>query len=288
MGREQAQISVGTGKAKGLLNMDRVCLDKEETVCAMSGLIEATEMTEEPFNLLPYDGILGLGLTASSLDMRFNLMGNIAETGLLKRNMFAVWIAKEDDGEDSEITFGQPDLDRVGSNVMWLPISNTKTGMFQAKLHDYMIDHKKMGLCGSKGCQVAFDTGTNTIAGPSRIITPLLEQLSISKDCSNYDALPVIGFHFGEYELNLEKSDYVQKEGTSCWAKINALDLPPPTGPIMLLGEPFLKRYYTVYDRQALRIGMALAVHKTPSDIEDEPMEDAAKRLMKHHGSVLQ
>merc|ERR1719261_662277 len=104
MGREQAQISVGTGTAKGLLDMDRVCLDSAETVCVDSGIIEATEMSEEPFNILPYDGILGLGLTASSLDMRFNLMGNIAEAKLLKRNMFAVWIAKEDDGEDSEIT----------------------------------------------------------------------------------------------------------------------------------------------------------------------------------------
>jgi len=46
MGREQAKISVGTGSAKGLLNMDRICLDSSESVCVMSGLIEATEMTE--------------------------------------------------------------------------------------------------------------------------------------------------------------------------------------------------------------------------------------------------
>jgi len=96
----------------------------------------------------------------------------------------------------------------------------------------------------------------------------------------------VLGFHFGEYELNLEPADYVEKEGTSCWPKINKLDLPPPTGPLMLLGEPFLKRFYTIYDRQALRMGVALAKHKTPSSVEDESMEDAAKRLMKHHGSV--
>jgi len=288
MGREQAQVSIGTGNAKGLLNMDRVCLDAAENVCAMSGLIEATTMTEEPFNILPYDGILGLGLTASSLDMRFNLMGNVAEAGLLKRNMFAIWIAEEDDGEDSEITFGQLDESRVGSDVLWLPITNTKTGMFQTKIHDYMIKGKKLGLCGSKGCQVAFDTGTNILAGPSRIVTPLLEQLAIDKDCANYKDLPLLGFHFGEYELNLEPSDYVEKSGTSCWPKISKLDLPPPTGPLMLLGEPFLKRYYTIYDRQALRIGVAMATHKTPSDVEDESMEDAAKRLVKHHGAVAE
>lgn len=287
MGREQAQISIGTGTAKGLLDVDRVCLDSGETVCVESGLIEATEMTEEPFNLLPYDGVLGLGLTASSLDMRFNLMGNIAEAGVLKRNMFAIWIAKQDDGEDSEITFGSLDENRVGSNLMWLPISDTKSGMFQAKLNDYSIKHKKLGLCGSKGCQVAFDTGTNVLAGPSRIVTPILEQLAIDKDCSNYADLPLLGFHFGEYEVNIEPADYVEKEGTSCLPKIHKLDLPPPTGPLMLLGEPFLQRYYTIYDRQALRMGVALATHKTPSAVEDESMSDAAKRLMVHHGTSM-
>jgi len=289
MGREQAQIVVGTGKANGLLDMDRVCLDAEESICVSSGLIEATEMSEEPFNLLPYDGILGLGLTASSLDMRFNLMGNIAEAGLLKRNMFAVWIAKGDDKEDSEITFGRLDEDRVGSNIMWLPISaqGIKNGMFQATLHDYSIKGKSLGLCGTAGCQVGFDTGTNVLAGPSRIVTPLLEQLAIDPDCSNYDALPLLGFHFGEYEAMLEPADYVEKQGTSCWAKISKLDLPPPTGPLMLLGDPFLQRFYTIYDRQALRMGVALAKHKTPSGVEDESIEDAAKRLMIHHGAAF-
>lgn len=284
MGREQAKVSIGTGNAKGLLGTDRVCLDEFETVCVQSGLIEATEMTEEPFNLLPYDGILGLGLTAASLDMRFNLMGNIAEAGLLKRNMFAVWIAAEDDGEDSEITFGRLEEKRVGSNIMWLPVSNIKTGMFQTTLVDYVIKKQKLGLCGAAGCQVAFDTGTNVIAGPSRIVTPILAQLGISADCTNYGQLPLLGLFFGEYELMLEPADYVEKVGNECWPKIQKLDLPPPTGPLMLLGEPFLKRYYTIFDREALRMGIGLATHTTPSGVEDETMDDAVTRLMINHG----
>lgn len=285
MGREQTKISIGTGSATGLLGTDRVCLDEFESVCVESGIIEATEMTEEPFNLLPYDGILGLGLTAASLDMRFNLMGNIAEAGLLKRNMFAVWIAAPDDGEDSEITFGRLEEKRVGSNIMWLPVSSIKTGMFQTTLTDFIMHKQKLGLCGSAGCQVAFDTGTNVIAGPSRIVAPILEQLSISKDCSNYEDLPLLGFFFGEYELMLENADYVEKVSNTCYPKITSLDLPPPTGPIMLLGEPFLKRFYTIFDREALRIGLGVATHTTPSSVPDESMEDAVVRLMVSHGT---
>jgi hypothetical protein len=283
MGREQVKVSVGTGFAKGDLAMDRVCFDESESVCTMSGMIEAVEMSEEPFNLLPYDGILGLAMPGASVDMRFNVMGNLAEAGLLQRNMFAVWLAGQNETEDSEITFGQLDGDRVGSEIMWYPVSETKQGMWQITLADYYVNGQKLGLCGAGGCEAAFDTGTEGIAGPTRIITPLLEQLSIDKDCANYASLPTLGFQLGEYELNIEPPDYVQKVAASCWPKLNKLDLPPPVGPIMLLGDSFLTKYYAVYDRMALRMGVALAKHKPPSAVNGESLEDAAKRLIKHH-----
>jgi hypothetical protein len=283
MGREEVKVTLGTGYARGNLAMERVCLDEAESICTMTGLVEALEMTEEPFNLLPYDGILGLGMPGTSIDMRFNFMGNLAEAGILQRNMFATWMANADDDEQSEITFGKINDDRVGSSIMWFPVSDYKTGLWQANLKDFTKGGKALHLCGKKGCQVAFDTGTNAVVGPSRIMTPLLEQLDINQDCSNYAALPNIGFRLGDYEFTLEKTDYVEKVSSSCWPRLEKLDLPPPVGPITLLGDPFLKKYYTIYDRMALRIGVSLAKHKTASGVEGETTEDAASRLIIHH-----
>merc|ERR1719421_460322 len=113
-------------------------------------------------------------------------------------------MANADDDDPSEITFGKINEDRIGSDVMWFPVSNYKTGLWQATLKDFTKGGKHLHLCGSKGCQVGFDTGTNAIVGPSRIMSPLLEQLNINQDCSNYAALPNIGFQFGDYELTLE------------------------------------------------------------------------------------
>lgn len=280
--REQVKLHVGRGFAIGETVTDQVCLNKQLSVCAKTAFVSAVEMSDEPFLLFPYDGILGLGMPALSLQKRFNLLGNLADVGSLKRNLFTIWLSEPGDEEDSEITFGSIDSERLGSNIMWLPVSTISTGLWQVTVKDIIIDKNRLGVCpGQKQCQVAFDSGTNAITGPTAIVNPLKAQLNVKEDCTNYDKLPTLGFDFGEYVLTLEHKDYAMRtSGTSCHHQFFGLDLPPPKGPILLLGEPFLRRYYTIYDRTSMRVGIGLAKHKTPSSIKDETTEEAVERLM--------
>lgn len=288
--RETVSISIGTGNAKGDLMVDKVCMGPQENVCTQMAFVEMQSVSDDPFSLFPFDGILGLGMPGTSLSPQFNLMGQLASNNRLKTNRFAIWLAMPGEVDeagapvDSEITIGAFQEERLQTNIVWLPLIDINNGLWVAKLNDIAVGTTKgtakLGLCGESGCKAAFDSGTGVISGPTSEITAILSALGIRDDCSNYEVLPPLGFMFGEHVMYIEQTEYVKKTTDGCFHQLMAIDVPPPRGPIVLLGDPFLRRYYTIYDRDSLRVGVAFAKHSSASGLREETNEEAASRLM--------
>ena len=108
------------------------------------------------------------------------------------------------------------------------------------------------------------------MAGPTDIINTLIDKLAVKSDCSNYKKLPDLGFVVGDHILNLKPEDYVDKGDDGCSVALMTLDIPPPKGPLFIFGDPFLRRFVTIYDRnEPPRVGFAVANHggENPADI---------------------
>merc|ERR1719161_1356913 len=148
----------------------------------------------------------------------------------------------------------------MASDIFYAPVSTP--GYWQVAMEDVTVANVRQGLCnGTGGCQVAVDTGTSLLAGPTDIINTLIDRLNVNDDCSNYAKLPNLGFVVRGRALNLKPEDYVDKSSDGCSVALMTLDIPPPKGPLFIFGDPFLRKYYTVYDRVNLRVGFALAAH---------------------------
>merc|ERR1719160_1437557 len=257
--RDQITVTFGTSEISGVFVQDDVCIG---TLCSNTRFVGATDETDDPFTSFKFDGVLGLALPEMSQGPEFNFMGLLLQNKALKKPMFSVFLS-DSDSEPSEITFGDIKGEHMATDMFWAPVSRD-SGYWQVQIDDITIDNKKQSLCND--CQVAVDTGTSQLAGPTDVINDLSKRLNVKSDCSNYKKLPDLGFVIGEHILNLKPQDYVDKGPDGCEVSLMPLDVPPPNGPLFIFGDPFLRKYYTSYDRANNRVGFATARHFDQGD----------------------
>jgi hypothetical protein len=267
--KKDATIKFGTGEIHGDLFSDSMCIG---SACSKVHFIGADKESDDPFMEMPFDGLLGLGFTELSMGDSFNILDSFVEKGALPSNKFSLYL---DDNDGSEISFGGFKKAYAASNVVWAPVSHQ--AYWQVSIDDVTLNNEKKGIC--QGCQVAVDSGTSMLAGPSSVVKELSTQLHLNSDCSNLDELPLLGFAVAGSILNLEPSDYIDQDMGSCSLSLHAMDIPPPRGPIFVFGDPFLRRFLTVFDKDGPQVGFAVANRGGIT-------QDQAKRLLHPDGAT--
>merc|ERR1719506_3182595 len=265
--RDQITVTFGTGEISGVFIQDDVCIG---SLCTNIHFVGATEETEDPFSSFNFDGVLGLALPQMSQGPAFSLMDHMVQSKALRQSLFSVFLS-DSEMESSEITFGAIKDEHMVTPMFWQPVSR-ESGYWQGEIQDITINNKKQSLCND--CQVAVDTGTSQLAGPTDVIQELSKRLDVKSDCSNYKDLPDLGFVIDEKILNLQPQDYVDKGPDGCEVSLMALDVPPPNGPLFIFGDPFLRKFYTAYDSANKRVGFATARHV------NMPIEESASLLV--------
>jgi saccharopepsin len=272
--RDQITVTFGTGEISGVFLEDQLCIGN---LCAQGDFVAATDETDDPFSSFNFDGVLGLALPEMSQGASFNLMDRLVQSGKLKKPIFSVFLS-DSDQEQSEITFGDVQKKHMAGDMFWMPVSRP-SGYWQVQIKDILMNGEAQNICAD--CQVAVDTGTSQLAGPTEVIDELSKKLGLQSDCSNYDKMPVLGFMVGEHVLNLQPTDYIDKSSDGCEVSLMPLDVPPPNGPLFIFGAPFLRKFYTVYDPLNKRVGFAAAKHVGTPDEESALLVTKSPKVTK-------
>ena len=59
--------------------------------------------------------------------------------------------------------------------------------------------------------------------------------------------------------FTLTKADYVITDGPICLFGFVGIDIPAPRGPLWILGDIFMRKYYSIFDYGNQRMGFALS-----------------------------
>jgi len=271
--RDTMVVNFAMGDAIGQYVRDRVCLGGEKSFCATADFVEMTEESNNPFKDAEWDGIVGLGQSVSDAP-EFNIFGVLAanSTPSMKMPVFAVYLG-QDIQDEAEITFGGVRQERMAGPMTWVPVYTE--GYWQFQFTDFLIDGKPMNMCkkyGDRQCQAVLDTGSSLMMGPQDDLGVILKALGFARDtqmnCTAGQKFPKLGFMIANKTFEMEPDEYMDrsadghKAGTeTCWAHMMPVG-DTGRGPIVVLGMPFMRAFYTAYDVKQKRIGIAPANHK--------------------------
>lgn len=252
-------IQYGSGAVSGIFAQDTVILAEDIDVEDQKfAIIHDAAGMGIAYTFSYFDGILGLGFDSISVGGVPTVFHNAIEQGKVEKPMFAFYLGNNADGE---LTFGGYDDDKfVGEELTWVPLSDAtywridmggvRIGMFEVGPTDAIVD-----------------SGTSLITGPSKDILAIALEIGAKPtltgqytiDCEKVEDIPDITWKIGGDDYVLPGKSLVIQSTGMCIFAMMGMDFPKP-GPQWILGDVFMREYYTVFDYDAKRIGFAKAV----------------------------
>jgi len=255
-------LQYGTGSCKGFLSADTVSVGGAEITGFAFG--EVTHEAADVFGEAPFDGILGMGPAKAAIDKVPMPMDQLVKQGKVQHNIFAFYLASGGK-TGSTLTLGGTDSSFYSGDFTYVPVAKAA-----AILPYWLVSASAIKVAGASavscnfltGCYMVVDTGTSVLAGPVNTVSTLTSKIgNVSADCSNVDKLPTITISMAGKDFDLGPDFYVlrmpdENGKEQCQLGIEGVNAGVP---IWILGDPFLRKYYTVWDAEANRVGFATA-----------------------------
>lgn len=269
-------IGFAWGKAQGHIWKEKVCLASsggsesltevgflqrssstarerdEGASCADMGVL-AVDQESDDLASAPFDGILGLGLRDTAVQESCSFLDQLQAEGKASSTNFALRLSNSG---DSELVLGSVDEDSFArSRALYVPLSVSAGSYWQFSVLDLSINGKPAQL---GGLEVVVDSGTSLLAADENLKGWMKEHLT-PKNCDAVNDLPWIGLQISnEVSIPILPSDYVDRENGECGLALMPGQFSGVNYQRLVLGDSFMRRYTTIFDRANRRIGFGI------------------------------
>ncbi|PCH41020.1 endopeptidase [Wolfiporia cocos MD-104 SS10] len=254
-------IQYGTGSMEGFVSQDTLRIG--DIAIQHQDFAEATKEPGLTFAFGKFDGILGLAYDTISVNHITPPFYNMIDQKLIDSPVFSFRLgSSEQDG--GEAVFGGVDKSAYTGSIDYVPVR--RKAYWEVELEKVALGDDELELDNTGA---AIDTGTSLIALPSDIAEMLNTQIGASRqwngqytvDCSKVPSLPDLTLTFNGKPYPLKGTDYILEVQGTCMSSFTGMDINMPGGgSLWIVGDVFLRKYYTVYDLGNNAVGFAKAV----------------------------
>lgn len=250
------EIQYGSGSMKGFVSQDTLQIG--DLTIKNQDFAEATEEPGLAFAFGKFDGILGMGYDTISVNKIVPPFYQMIDQKLIDEAVFAFYLSK--DGEGSEVVFGGSDKDHYTGKITNIPIR--RKAYWEVDLDAITVDGESASY---DDAGIILDTGTSLIALETDLAEMLNKQIGGKKgysgtytiECNTRDSLPDITFTLAGHNFTIDAYDYTIESGGSCISAFMGMNLPANLAGI--LGDAFLRPWYSIYDLGKNQVGIAKA-----------------------------
>ena len=254
------EIRYGSGSLSGFVSQDDITIG--DITVKGQDFAEATSEPGLAFAFGRFDGILGLGFDRLSVNGIVPPFYNMVNQKKIDEPVFAFYLSAESGSDDSEVIFGGVNKDHYTGKITEIPLR--RKAYWEVDFNSISFGNETADL---ENTGVILDTGTSLIALPSDLAELLNKEIGARKsyngqytvDCSARDNLPDITFNLNGYDFAIGPYDYILEMQGSCISTFMGMDFPAPVGPLAILGDAFLRKWYSIYDLGKGTVGLAKA-----------------------------
>jgi len=259
------KIQYGSGPVSGFYSADTVAVAGVSIPKYTFAEVNDTKGLGIGYTIGKFDGICGMGWDDISVDGVETPLRALVKSAKLDANVFAFYLGSG--GAAGELVVGGVNPKHYTGDFAYVPVQQTvpgKKGYWEVALGGMAIN----GDSVTSAAKAIVDSGTSLMTVPAADMKALAEKVGAKQvlpippfnreytiDCNS--AGPTIDITIGGKVYSLTKEQYVIQDGSECLLGFQGLDVPAPAGPLVIMGDVFMRAHYVKFDVDNSRLGFA-------------------------------
>jgi len=247
-------IQYGSGPVSGFYSSDTIEIGAVKVADYTFAEVDDVSGLGVGYTIGKFDGICGMGWDSISVDGVQTPVQALVASGELAEPVFAFYLG---DNVAGELTLGGVDKSHYSGDFFYVPLQDES--YWQVALDGLKLNGASIGSTP----YAIVDSGTSLMAGPTADVKAIASALNLDSilgkeytvDC---DKTYTVTYTVNGKDFDLDENDMIiQNSGGQCLFGMMAIDVPAPRGPLWILGDVFMRKYYVKFDVGQKRMGFA-------------------------------